>query len=204
MEKLFLENKMIIGLTGPAQSGKDSFFELAKEYFNSFDIRIKRVALADNLKKDLSSFMQDKFNIDIFNISPEDKELIRDLMVVYGKIKRQQTEGTYWTKLITNKLHEDLKENHIIFITDIRYAYYPQDELSWLRSYNKNLLLHISRLDKNGLIIPPRNLEEGYNDPILKRASDLQLCWHTTEDLSFRKKESEEVLNKIYENYRTR
>ena len=56
---------MIIGLTGPAQSGKDSFFELAKEYFNSFDIRIKRVALADNLKKDLSSFMQDKFNIDI-------------------------------------------------------------------------------------------------------------------------------------------
>ena len=68
MEKLFLENKMIIGLTGPAQSGKDSFFELAKEYFNSFDIRIKRVALADNLKKDLSSFMQDKFNIDILLI----------------------------------------------------------------------------------------------------------------------------------------
>lgn len=204
MEKLLAEgNEMIIGLTGPAQSGKDSFFLLAKDYFNSFNIKIKRIALADNLKKDLNQFILDKFSIDIFNAKSEDKELIRDLMVVYGKIKRQQTEGKYWTNLIKKEI-EDAKDTDIIFITDIRYAYYPEDELSWLKSYKKNMLIHISRLDKNNLIIPPRNSEEAHNDPVLKNASDLQLCWHTTEDTNLRKKEAELILNKIYENYRSR
>jgi len=202
MERLCLvQNKMVIGLTGPAQSGKDSFFLLAEEYLKSLNIKCKRIALADNLKNDLKLFIQEKLGIDIFNPTQVEKELIRDLMVVYGKIKRQQTEGKYWTNLVKKEIDEHIKNNIVVFITDIRYAYYPEDELTWLRNYNNNYLIHISRLDKNGLIIPPRNQEESENDPILKKNADIKLCWHTTEDSLLRKKESEEILNKIYEKY---
>ena len=195
---------MVIGLTGPAQSGKDSFFSIANDYFKSLNVRCKRIALADNLKNDLKDFIFDKFKLNIFNLRSEDKELIRDLMVVYGKIKRQQSEGKYWTNLIKNQMIKDMANYDILFVTDIRYAYYPDDELSWLRSFKSNMLVHISRLDKNGLIIPPRNQEEAQNDPILKKDADAMLCWHTTEDSLLRKKEAEEVLKKIYEKYSNR
>jgi len=192
---------VLIGLTGVAQAGKDSFFLLAKEYFQSLNIHCERIALADNLKNDLKSFIEDKLNINIFNHSKEEKELIRDLMVAYGKIKRQQTEGKYWTNLIKKEIDQKIKDSTIVFVTDIRYAYYPEDELAWLRTYKNNCLIHISRLDKNGLIIPPRNQEEHENDPILKKNADIKLCWHTSEDILLRKKESEEILEKIYEKY---
>lgn len=194
---------MIVGLTGPAQSGKDSFFNLAKSYFNLLNIKIKRLALADNLKIDMKSFLLEKLNIDIFNISPDDKEKIRDLMVIYGKIKRQDTEGKYWTNLLEPQIKESLKENDIIFITDIRYAYYEEDELHWIRKFEKNFLLHISRLDKNNIIIPPRNSEENQNDPILKQNADLRLCWHTTDDLNIRMEEASQILEKIHESYKS-
>lgn len=202
MEKLFLEeNEMLIGLTGVAQAGKDSFFLLAKEYFKSLNIHCERIALADNLKNDLKSFIKDKLDIDIFNHSKEEKELIRDLMVAYGKIKRQQTEGKYWTNLVKREIDQKTNHNTIIFITDIRYAYYPEDELAWLRTYENNCLIHISRLDKSGLIIPPRNQEECENDPILKKNADIKLCWHTSDDNLLRVKEAEEILKQIYEKY---
>lgn len=194
---------MIVGLTGPAQSGKDSFFSLAKSYFNLLNIKIKRLALADNLKMDMKSFLLEKLNIDILNISPDDKEKIRDLMVIYGKIKRQDTEGKYWTNLLEPQIKESLKENDIIFITDIRYAYYEEDEMNWIRAFKKNLLIHISRLDKNNILVPPRNFEENQNDPILKQNSDLRLCWHTTDDLNTRMEEASQILEKIHERYKS-
>jgi len=192
---------MLIGVTGVAQAGKDSFFLLAKEYLNSLNIKCDRIALADNLKNDLKSFIKEKLGIDIFNHSKEEKELVRDLMVAYGKIKRQQTEGKYWTDLVKKEIDQKIKDKIIVFVTDVRYAYYPEDELSWVRTYKNNFLIHISRLDKSGLIIPPRNQEEAENDPILKKNADAALCWHTTENDLLRKKEAEEIFKKIYEKY---
>ena len=66
--------KLIIGLSGVARSGKDSFFNVAEEYFSSKDIKCKRLALADNLKQDLRQFVMNKFDIDIINMSPEEKD----------------------------------------------------------------------------------------------------------------------------------
>jgi hypothetical protein len=193
---------MLIGLSGPAQSGKDSFFNIAEKHFLSLNLKCKRLALADNLKDDLKDFIHQKFNIDIFNISQEDKELIRDLLVVYGKIKRQQTAGKYWIDLINKELEQSLKEYDIVFITDIRYAYYPEDELNWVKKFKNNILIHISRFDEHNKIIPPRNLEEELNDPILKQNSNHKLAWHTSQDLNVRIKEMEPILNKIYEQYK--
>jgi hypothetical protein len=193
---------MLTGLSGPAQSGKDSFYNIAEKYFLSLNLKCKRLGLADNLKHDLKEFIYEKFNLDVFNMSQENKELIRDLLVVYGKIKRQQTEGKYWTNLINKEVEKALEEYDIVFITDVRYAYYPEDELSWIRKFKNNLLIHISRFDESNKIIPPRNLEEQLNDPILKQNANYKLAWHTSQDFQVRIKEMEPILNKIYEQYK--
>lgn len=193
---------MLTGLSGPAQSGKDSFYNIAEKYFLSLNLKCKRLALADNLKHDLKDFLYEKFNLDVFNMSQENKELIRDLLVVYGKIKRQQTAGKYWTNLLDKEVEKALKEYDIVFITDVRYAYYPEDELSWIKKFKNNMLIHISRFDESNKIIPPRNLEEQLNDPILKENANYKLAWHTSQDFQVRIKEMEPILNKIYEQYK--
>lgn len=193
---------MLTGLSGPAQSGKDSFYNIAEKYFLSLNLKCKRLALADNLKHDLKDFLYEKFNLDVFNMSQENKELIRDLLVVYGKIKRQQTAGKYWTNLLNKEVEKALEEYDIVFITDVRYAYYPEDELSWIKKFKNNMLIHISRFDESNKIIPPRNLEEQLNDPILKQNANYKLAWHTSQDFQVRIKEMEPILNKIYEQYK--
>ena len=193
---------MLTGLSGPAQSGKDSFYNIAEKYFLSLNLKCKRLALADNLKHDLKDFLYEKFNLDVFNMSQENKELIRDLLVVYGKIKRQQTAGKYWTNLLNKEVEKALEEYDIVFITDVRYAYYQEDELSWIKKFKNNMLIHISRFDESNKIIPPRNLEEQLNDPILKENANYKLDWHTIQDFQVRIKEMEPILNKIYAQYK--
>ena len=45
---------MIVGLSGVAKSGKDSFYNIAEQFFLNSKIKTKRLALADLLKSILS------------------------------------------------------------------------------------------------------------------------------------------------------
>ena len=193
---------MIVGLSGVAKSGKDSFYNIAEQFFLNSKIKTKRLALADLLKSDLYNFILNKIGVDMKNMNATEKDLIRPLMVVYGSIKRQQTSGKHWTYNLQKEIKEYLKKYDIIFITDIRYAYYPEDELVWLKQNNNGLLLHISRIDENGIFIPPANEEEKNNDPILKNNADISVFWKTTDSKNERItyiKESLEKIKNIYE-----
>lgn len=194
---------MIIGLTGVAKSGKDSFYAIANSYLSKLGIKSKRFALADQLKEDLYDFILNKIGVDLYNMSPAEKELIRPLMVSYGMTKRQQTNGKYWTSIVQEKI-KSLADDHIIFITDIRYSYYPEDELFWLKKLNNGKLIHISRIDETGIFIPPANDEESRNDPVLKFNSDISVCWKTTNDYEQRYECIEKTLEKIKEYYENR
>ena len=103
------------------------------------------MALADLLKSDLYNFILNKIGVDMKNMNATEKDLIRPLMVVYGSIKRQQTSGKHWTYNLQKEIKEYLKKYDIIFITDIRYAYYPEDELVWLKQNNNGLLVSLDR-----------------------------------------------------------
>ena len=193
---------MIVGLSGVAKSGKDSFYNIAEQFFLNSKIKTKRLALADLLKSDLYNFILNKIGVDMKNMNATEKDLIRPLMVVYGSIKRQQTSGKHWTYNLQKEIKEYLKKYDIIFITDIRYAYYPEDELVWLKQNNNGLLLHISRIDENGIFIPPATEEEKNNDPILKNNADISVFWKTTDSKNERItyiKESLEKIKNIYE-----
>lgn len=170
-----MHNK-IIGVSGCARSGKDTFFNILKKYIPE----IEQVALAYELKKDLDDFLKSKIGISVFTDDTKEKSLIRGLMVEYGKIKRQQTEGTYWTCLAQKKINDILRSDKIPVITDIRYDIYPKDEFHWLKNENNGVLVHITRMFGSDEI-PPANEEESINNEKLKTKADYSIRWNTVE-----------------------
>jgi hypothetical protein len=194
-----MENNMI-GLTGVARSGKDTFYSILKKYLKEKNIEAQRIALADNLKHELGDFVKDKFKIDLNKCDGSDKELIRPLMVAYGKCRRVQTEGKYWTSLVESKIKELNKSNILPIITDIRYIEYKEDEYAWLKNHN-GILVHISRKLDDGSTIPPANIEEKSNDNKLKAVADYSISWETCQDVNFLYELMQKNLKNIYEKF---
>lgn len=188
---------MIIGISGVATAGKDTLYKLLEKKLSAKNIQTKRIALADQLKKDLASFIMEYIGIDIFNASPEEKKIVRGLMVVYGKIKRNQTFGTHWTSIAQKEIDLCLKNKILPIITDIRYSEYKEDELFWLKNKNNGLLIHVARINDEGKLIPPANNEEKINNPILKKSADFKLKWKTRPSLEEIEKDSQKILLKI-------
>jgi len=191
----------MIGITGVARSGKDTFYSIISKYFEEKGLKCQRLAFADNLKKELNTLTKEKFKIDLFKCSNEEKEMIRPLMVAYGKCKRSQTEGKYWTSLLDEKIKELNKSEIIPIITDVRYIEYKEDEYAWLKNYN-GLLIHISRKLDDGTFVPPANIEEKLNDNKLKAVADVCISWETCQDINFLYQLIEKKLEKIYELYK--
>ncbi|NBW11410.1 MAG: hypothetical protein EBR82_25595 [Caulobacteraceae bacterium] len=193
---------MIIGITGVARCGKDTFYSILKKFLEERQMKSERLALADDLKKELNTFTKEKFNIDLFKCDGKDKELIRPLMVAYGKCRRVQTEGKYWTSLVTPKIKELIKQDIIPIITDIRYIEYKDDEYAWLKSQN-GMLIHLSRKLDDGSLVPPANIEEKSNDNKLKAVADLSICWDTCQDTNFLYELMQKNLRNIYDRLTT-
>jgi hypothetical protein len=190
----------MIGITGVARSGKDTFYSILAKYFENKGLKADRLAFADDLKKELNPFTIEKFKIDLTKCTNEEKEVIRPLMVSYGKCRRSQTEGKYWTSLLDMKIKNFNKQNIIPIITDVRYIEYKEDEYSWLKN-NNGILIHISRKLDNGNLVQPANIEEKANDNKLKAVADFSVCWETCQDTNFLYELMEKNLEKIYELY---
>ena len=117
----------VIGISGVAGSGKDLFYSLLSARLNT-----RRMALADELKRELRDFSISSYGIDPINCNREDKEKIRSLLVFHGNFKRKQTEGRYWIEKLNKALDSSLS-NQISCITDIRHSEYDNDEVRWLK-----------------------------------------------------------------------
>jgi len=187
----------MIGITGVATSGKDTLFNFLHKKFKEKGIQCKRYALADLLKKKIKPFIKEEFNIDINNLSAKEKESIRPVLVIYGKIKREQSNGRYWIDLLDENID---KNTSIPIVTDIRYAEYEKDELHWLINENKGFLVHISRV-LNGKIISPANNEEAKNDAILSVKSNYKMIWCTNPCEKTLYEEYNKNFEEIYEQY---
>jgi len=175
-------NKLkIIALSGVAQSGKDSFFRFATNFLHEKGLSTERFSFADELKKDLDSFIQDKFGFSAMTEISEEKNKIRPLMVEYGKIRRKESKGRHWIDQIRPKL---LAESgaHVRFITDLRFAEFGAgDELGFVHEIGGKVI-HIERIEGKTWLgdwwpKEPANDEERKNDPIIKRAADVKFSW---------------------------
>jgi len=172
---------LYIGIAGVARSVKDS---LAREIENlirgSKGLTIYRTSLAQPLKEDCKDFIKDYLGLNVFTDNNEEKATFREFLVWYGKVKRQQTEGKYWTNLLDKRVEKFQPD--VCIIPDVRYQQYEQDEVSWLKSKENNILIHLQRIAINGEIVQPANMDESINDSIIQNSADYKIIWPTFTD----------------------
>ena len=90
----------LIGLTGFARSGKDTFYIRAANYLANTDNLAFRFAFADVLKRECDPLLMLNAGISAFTSNPEEKELIRPLLVAYGTGIRRKLDSNCWINKI--------------------------------------------------------------------------------------------------------
>lgn len=174
---------MYIGIAGVSRSGKDSLaLELENTIRSYTGKTVYRTSLAQPLKEDCKDFIQEYIGLDVFTDKTEEKSIFREFLVWYGKVKRQQTEGKYWTELLDKRVQQFQPD--ICIVPDVRYQQYEQDEVSWLKSKPNSVLIHLQRVAINGEIVQPANMDETINDSIIQNSSDYKIIWPTFMDES--------------------
>lgn len=172
---------LYIGIAGVARSGKDSLALEIENLIRSYKSKtIYRTSLAKPLKEDCKGFIKDYLGLNVFTDNNEEKATFREFLVWYGKVKRQQTEGKYWTNLLDERVEKFQPD--VCIIPDIRYQQYEQDEVSWLKAKEQNILIHLQRIAINGEIVPPANMDESINDSIIQNSADYKIVWPTFTD----------------------
>lgn len=180
---------LYIGISGVARSGKDSLaLEIQNLIRASKGLNIYRTSLAQPLKEDCRDFIKDYLGLDVFTDKNEEKAIFREFLVWYGKVKRQQTEGKYWTNLLDQRVEALLLaqarqfQPDVCIVPDIRYQQYEGDEVSWLKAKENHILIHLQRIAINGEIVPPANMDESINDSIIQNSADYKIVWPTFTD----------------------
>jgi hypothetical protein len=106
---------------------------------------------------------------------------------------RKITEGKYWTQKVEQRLGKSNAD--VVFITDIRYDHYIEDECAWLQNKQGGKLIHVTkyvmspmpqgkRFSKNKqtkVYQTAPNEHELINDPKVRKRADLKIEW---EDVS--------------------
>jgi len=193
--KSYLNNMKIIGISGLARSGKDLFTTVAQKILTDKGFKTERYALAYELKSDLKELLKDKTGIDVFTEKTEEKNVIRPLLVAYGDVMRKISEGKYWTSKVETRMSTSKAD--FVFITDIRYDIYPQDECYWLQRKMGGKLIHITKYQiaeapskrRISTAKPVKiyeaapNEHELFNNPKVRSKSDYAFEW---EDYSFK------------------
>jgi hypothetical protein len=208
----------IVGISGYARSGKDLFTTVAQNILNDHNLKSERYALAYELKSDLKDLVEKKTGINVFTENTKEKAIIRPLLVAYGEVMRKISNGTYWTQKIESRIAKSTAD--VIFITDIRYDMYPEDECTWVKHKQSGKLVHLTKFKMSPAPSKRRistskpvkiydgapNDHELFNNPKVKSKSDVALEWEDysdklngikLEDHPYIKEKVTEVLKKI-------
>jgi hypothetical protein len=170
-----MNKQIIVGISGKKRSGKDTLCQILLDEMRLRGFSAKRIALADALKQEINPYLINKYGIDIFNCSPEDKEKVRPELIELGRERRLSSEGTFWTNIVSQEIEKGGEQ--FIIVPDIRYNVYENDEAAWVR--RRGLLVHLEKYTMNGAekIYYRSNDEEEANDPKVKRAADYIFEW---------------------------
>ena len=185
----------IIGISGLARSGKDLFTTVAQKILTDKGFTTERYALAYELKSDIKDLIFKQTKIDVFTENTEEKNIIRPMLVAYGDVMRKVSDGKYWTAKVENKISTSKAD--FVFITDIRYDVYPEDECYWLQRKMDGKLIHITKYQMAEAPSKRRvstakpvkiyeaapNEHELFNNPKVKAKADYAFEW---EDYKFK------------------
>lgn len=157
----------LVGITGLARAGKDSFYNFSKPILESLQEKHNRYAFADALKEESDELLSKYVGISAFTEKNSEKEIIRPFLVTYGTHIRRKLNPNCWIDKINDRVMSEIEQGSWIFVTDVRY----ENEIDWIHSLGGKAI-HIHR---KGNVAP--NQEELENDPILKNKADHHVSW---------------------------
>jgi hypothetical protein len=162
----------IIGISGRARAGKDTFTTIAKNILVERGFSISTYSFAEQLKLDLQELISTKLGLDVFSQKTEEKNIFRPLLVTYAEIQRNKTQGRYWLEQVDRRIQKETSD--VIFITDVRFDEYEKDECFWVQHEKQGKIIHLERI---GMEIPYPNKTEEANDPKIKAKADVNVEW---------------------------
>lgn len=175
-----MQKPFIVGVTGTARSGKNTFCDLLQqELLDRLKISSSQLSFAYTLRQELEDFTR-YCGYSIWR--EEDKEKLRPLMVWYAGLKREDSKGMYFIDNLKKQVERLSSVYNVFLINDARFAAYEYDEADYCKE--NGILVHISkyrlpdpeRSDIKWFDTPP-NSTEAYNDPKIKAKSDYQISW---------------------------
>lgn len=160
----------IIGISGAARSGKDTFSDLLIEILTEKGIKCSKTSFAKQLKIECRDFVAKTLGIDVFTEDSYEKSIIRPLLVTWGTHVRRKLDENIWIK----HLESSIEDNQVTIVTDVRF----QNEFDWIKS-KRGYSIFIDRVDENGDIVQPANSDEEENNALLRPKCDFHLTWNT-------------------------
>ncbi len=159
----------LIGISGFARSGKDTFYQRCKEILSPLGEQAKRYSFADALKQELDEILIKYTGISAFTEKTSEKEIIRPLLVTYGTDIRRKLNQNCWIEKINFGVEFNLKSNNFVFITDVRFL----NEAEWIKNRG-GILVNINRQG-----IGPANEGEQEQYDLFKNLIDYKINWPT-------------------------
>lgn len=176
-------------ISANARSGKDTATKFFIQEFAKHGINAKRFAFADALKKEVNPLTLLNLGINAFTEDSYEKQLIRPLLLAWGKIGRKIDEN-YWVKKVSAEIKDS--EPCLALISDCRYP----NEANY---FDDKTLIHLTRYDDNGNEFPPVGEDEVLWIPELKKMADCRISWvnyHDNLDSCYYK--SKQFFNEIF------
>lgn len=188
----------VIGVSGYARCGKDTFVEIAKDILSKNGYRPLRVAFADILKEEVQSMLEDNnFKLDVYTADTAAKNKIRPLMVWWGCARRDLSDGgLYWVNMVEEYL-TSLKSSYIdngeatdkivVLVSDTRFP----NEGKWIHDKWQGQVIHLKRFTiadvrdgygdwVSGKIFDKApNEEEAKQDPLVQEMADVKVEWQS-------------------------
>lgn len=163
----------LFGIGGVARSGKDSFANLLLDHVQiNLGQGMASHAFAQELKREIDPFLKARHGISAFTRDSNEKAIIRPDLVAWGKMRRDESNGTHWIRQIESLVTHQLACGVDVIITDVRFNTHDRDELAWIKSLGGKVV-YIERVLLDGSILPPANEEEAANTFKVREAADL-------------------------------
>lgn len=200
MNDLINSQIKVLGISGYARSGKDTYVAIAKKILTRNGYIPIRIAFADKLKEEVESMlMANGFRVSVMTDDTEAKKLIRPLLVWWGCQRRyENSDGLYWVKKAEDKIKYyystefSSEVDKIVFlISDVRFP----NEAMWIHKIFNGDVIHLKKYKvitsdspkyDGGLVSNESfikvfddapNEEERKQDPIVRDMANQKINW---------------------------
>jgi hypothetical protein len=181
-------NKKIIAIAGNARSGKDTLGKHLVSILGEYGIKAKCYSFASQLRKETDEFLLKTLNISAYTEDNDEKNIIRPFLVFWGTEIRRKLDDLIWIKQVESMI----SDNEVAIITDLRF----QNEMEFVKNNNGQIIC-LSRIDEDGLVVPPANEYELENNAVIAKQADSNFTWFTSDNEELLKSLTNELLDTI-------